>query len=62
MLHIMCAIGIARKSIYSTLFAYLAWRKSRAEHFWDKALSISELGNRKRIAPFYGLTGADGCW
>jgi hypothetical protein len=31
----MRPIGIARKATYSALFADLAWRKYRAEQYWD---------------------------
>jgi len=38
MLQIMRAIYIARKAIYFTLFACLAWRKCRAEQYWLRPL------------------------
>ena len=43
MLQIMRAIGIARKVIYSVLFTYLAWRKSRAEQYWLRLVEVIDF-------------------
>jgi len=41
----MRAIAIARKAIYFASFTCLAWRKSRAEHFWDTHKSVAMRGS-----------------